>query len=186
MTTVHPDVLERLGLPVRPSNPVMRFQTANGERQDSVTVLEKVWMAGLGVEGVSVASCTSCATEGSVGLLGLNVSGQFQVTLDPARRVIVLVPNTATPDRQIDVSPWLELEGHFRSWGDGRVDLDVTLENTAERAIQDVNLAIACGDDEFTSGMSSIPSGESRRERVGLPRFSDCSDGRISLASARW
>ena len=117
MTTVHPDVLRRLGVSNGPSNPVMRFQTANGERRDSVALLDTVWMAGLGVDGVSVASCESCATEGSVGLLGLNVSGQFQVTLDPARRVIVLIPNSATPDRQIDVSPWLELEGTFRELG---------------------------------------------------------------------
>ena len=186
MTTVHPEVLERLGVPNTPSNPVMRFQTANGERRDAVALLETVWMAGLGVEGVSVASCVSCATEGSVGLLGLNVSGQFQVTLDPSRRVIVLVPNSATPDRQIDVSPWLELEGTFRSWGDGRMDLDVELENTAQRPIQDVQLAISCSGEEFSASMGAIEAGGVQRERVGLPRFSDCEDGRISLASARW
>jgi hypothetical protein len=118
--------------------------------------------------------------------LGLNVSGQFQVTLDPARRVIVLVPNTATPDRQIDVSPWVDLDGHFRSWGDGRVDLDVRLGNRSERLIQDLRLAIHCADEEFVASISSIAPGETERERVALPRFSDCQEGRISLASARW
>lgn len=186
LTTVHPDVLRRLGAEPTASNPIMRFQTANGERKDSVSLLDRVWMSGLGVEGVSVASCTRCATGGTVGLLGLNVSGQFQVTLDPARRVIILVPNNAVPDRQIDVSPWVDLDGNFRSWADGRIDLDIHAENQSERAIQELRLSIQCGGQEFGASLGGILPHSTREERIALPRFTDCSDGQISLASARW
>lgn len=186
LTTVHPDVLRRLGVEPTASNPIMRFQTANGERKDAVTLLHRVWMSGLGVEGVSVAACTTCATEGTVGLLGLNVSGQFQVTLDPTRRVIILVPNQAVPDRQIDVSPWVELDGNFRSWADGRIDLDIYAENQSERAIQELRLSIQCSGQEFGASLGGILPKSDRTERIALPRFTDCSDSQISLASARW
>jgi hypothetical protein len=186
LTTVHPDVLERLGVLPDSSNPVMRFQTANGERKDSVALLDGVWMAGLGVEGVSVASCISCATDGTSGLLGLNVSGQFQVTLDPAKRVIILVPNSMPPDRQIDVSPWVDLDGRFRSWADGRIDLDVRVENESERLIHEVRLSIQCGSEEFGATLGGIPPKGSIQDRIALPRFTECDNGQISLASARW
>jgi hypothetical protein len=186
LTTVHPDVLRRLGALPDSSNPVMSFQTANGTRKDSVALLNRVWMAGLGVEGVSVASCVQCATDGTVGLLGLNVSGQFQVTLDPSRRVIILVPNEAVPDRQIDVSPWVDLDGNFRSWADGRIDLDVQVENESDRAIQELRLSVQCGDEEFGADLGGILPKSGRSERIALPRFTDCVDGQISLASARW
>jgi len=186
LTTVHPDVLKRLGVHPDGDSPIMRFQTANGERKDAVALLDRVWMAGLGVEGVSVAACSACATEGTSGLLGLNVSGQFQVTLDPERRVIVLVPNTMDPDRQIDVSPWVDLDGRFRSWADGRIDLDVLLENESDRPIHEIRLAIHCGSEEFGATVGAIPANETLRDRVALPRFTDCDEGQISIASARW
>jgi hypothetical protein len=108
------------------------------------------------------------------------------VTLDPARRVIILVPNQAVPDRHIDVSPWVDLDGNFRSWADGRIDLDIQVENESERPIQELRLSIQCGDDEFGANLGGVLPNSGRSDRIALPRFTDCIDGQISLASARW
>ena len=186
MTTVHPDVLKRMGVRIGNDNPVLEFLTANGRRQDAVTLLDRVWLAGMPVDGITVAACEDCASKDTVGLLGLNVTGQFQVTLDSKRQVIALVPHETASDRQIDVSPWVDLRGVFEKRPSGRVALNLTVDNRSHRAIESVQVGVQCGDSEMQTLIEQIDAGESGEKKLSLPNGSDCSEGRIEMKSAIW
>ena len=186
MTTVHPDVLKRMGVRIGRDNPVLDFLTANGRRRDAVTLLDRVWLAGMPVDGVTVAACEDCASKDTVGLLGLNVTGQFQVTLDSKRQVIALVPHETASDRQIDVSPWVELRGVFEKRPSGRLALNLAAENRSHRAIESVQVGVECGASEMQTQIEDIGAGETGEKMLSLPHGTECSEGRIELKSAIW
>ena len=186
LTTLSPSVLEEIGIRATPEAPILEFLTANGRREDPVVLVERIWLAGLPVEGVTVAACEACATSGTSGLLGLNVSGLFQVTLDPQRMEIGLEPRLDEPDRQTDISPWLKLGGTFHSWSDGRLEIDIHAENLSTRDIRGLELDIHCDDHVFQTILGNLNAGEERQKRVGLPWGSQCEVGGVAVGTAYW
>ena len=71
--------MKRLGVGVPPGSPTASFQTANGMMEAPLVLVPKLWLGDTPIENVTVAVCEACAQNGSAGLLGLTVTGQFQV-----------------------------------------------------------------------------------------------------------
>ena len=114
------------------------------------------------------------------------MTGQFQVTLDSKRQVIALVPHETASDRQIDVSPWVELRGVFEKRPSGRLALNLAAENRSHRAIESVQVGVECGASEMQTQIEDIGAGETGEKMLSLPHGTECSEGRIELKSAIW
>jgi hypothetical protein len=185
-TTLDRAALERLELEVPASAPIAVLRTANGEIEAPLVLADAVWLGDALVEWVTVAVCDPCAGDGYSGLLGLNVSGQFQVAIDHSEREIVLRPRAGREARRVDVIQWLKLHSRMRHWSDGRVEVEVSGRNLARIGIREAAAHIACGEERFEVRMGQIPAGDSSTARMSLPLDTRCSDYTVKLASAEW
>ncbi|MCB9746164.1 MAG: retropepsin-like domain-containing protein [Alphaproteobacteria bacterium] len=185
-TTLSEDALRSLGARVSRDAPEITMRTANGERSSRLVLLDRVWLGGFEVEGVTVAVCDECADEDSAGLLGLNVTGRFTVTVDPSRRELVLKPRGDAADRKLDIGQWLKVSGTATAWSDGRVVVELAVDNEAPREVAEVVVGVHCQGESFKSTILDIAPGGTGEERVSLPRGTDCSEYRISVESASW
>ncbi len=187
-TTLDRATLEVLDLEIPSDAPEVTLHTANGERTAKLVLVDKVWLGGFPVGGVTVAVCEACASTdtGVSGLLGNNVSGQFTVTLDPDRQEMVLEPRSVDAERHLDVSPWLDIQAKATAWPDGRVEVEVTVANDSSRLVEEAEVGIRCSDDSFTASLTRIYPDDLRRTRVSLPRGTHCETYRVTLDGARW
>lgn len=183
-TSVDSDTLRALGVRVPRDAPEVTVRTANGERVTKLVLLDTVWLGGFGVEGVTVGICDACAHDDQVGLLGLNVSGRFLVTVDQQTKELRLRPRE-NPDRTADVKYWVHPAARATAWPDGRVDVEVTLENHSPRTVRDGVVRIGC-DDGYDVQIPDIPPGETGESRVNLPPGADCEGYTVELMSAGW
>ena len=78
LTTLDRTTLRKIGVSVPRDAPTMQVHTAAGPRETQLVMVERVWVGGFEVEGVSIAVCDACANGDAVGLLGLNVSERFR------------------------------------------------------------------------------------------------------------
>lgn len=186
VTTMNAATLARLNIPVPDDAPRLELRTANGERNVQIVLVEKLWIGGLPVDGVTVGVCEECADEKTSGLLGLNVSGQFLVTVDTARKEVVFQARAGQQDRLIDVAPWLHVEATAKVFPDTRVDVEVTGENASSRVVAEATIGLQCGEDRFIATLSNIPPHGSATTLASLPRDTDCTTYRVSLDRARW
>ena len=186
VTTLSRAGLSRLGIRIPADAPEITFRTANGERTAVLVLVPQVWVGGLLVEGVTVGVCDECEDERTAGLLGLNVSGQFLVTVDTARKEVVFQARTGEQDRVVDVGPWLKVRATARIWPDERVDVDVTAENRADRTVRSAEVGILCGDERFVARLRDIVPRSTGTTSVRLPAGTDCSSYSVTLEHARW
>ncbi len=186
VTTLNRESLARIGVRVPTDAPEITLRTANGERTARLVLVPRVWVGGLPVEGVTVGVCEECADDRTMGLLGLNVSSQFLVTVDTARKEVVFQSRDGSGDRLIDVSSWLRVSARATIFPDTRVEVEVTGDNAAPRAIAEAVVGVACGDDRFVARLTNVPPEGSATTTVNLPRGTDCTEYRVTLDSARW
>lgn len=185
LTTLDRTTLAGLGVEVRTDAPEVTVRTAAGDRRTRLALLDRVWIGGMEVEGVTVSVCDACADEDTVGLLGLNVSGRFRVTVDTARHELVLEPRTDEPDRSIDVAPWLDIEATATRWRDGRIEVEVRAVNHSSRTIQEAQVGIRC-DDTWVAELRNIPPRGRATSLVALPVGADCDGYTVGLERALW
>ncbi len=183
-TSVDRATLDALGIDVPDDAPTVTVRTANGERTTPLVLVERVWLGGMAIDGVTVGVCDACAHDDEVGLLGLNVSGRFLVTVDQEAQEIHLQPRTST-DRTADVRYWVEPAARATRWDDGRIEVEALLANNADRTVHDAVVRIDCGA-PFTARFPPVGPGEEASVRVGLPDGTDCTGYTIALESARW
>jgi hypothetical protein len=185
-TTLDRATLGRLGVSVPADAPTLRFQTAGGERESPLVLLPRIWVGGFAVEGVTVGVCEDCANDDSVGLLGLNVSRRFLVTVDQARQELILEPRTEVTDSTSDIQPWVSLEATATRFPDGRVEVAVDLANEGPRDLLGAEVLVAC-DQSWTVRMGPVPAGEGAAATVSLGLGATCADGyTVSLSRAAW
>lgn len=183
-TTVTPEALARIDVPIPADAPRVTLNTAGGEIHAPLVLLDAVWMGDQPTEWVTVAACPSCTAPGRAGLLGLNVSSQFRVEIDYDRKRIQLDPNPG--DRRNDVRPWLELRARGVHHGSERLEFDVTVENRAPRAIEAATVEIDCGEAGFAVEVGHVPAKGERSTGLSLPGSTRCDSFRLDLISARW
>ena len=185
LTTLTTDDLADIGVHVTADAPTVTMHTAAGDRTARLVLLDQMWIGGFGVGGVTVSVCDACADDKASGLLGLNVSGQFLVTLDTVRHELVLQPRTGRPDRTLDVQPWVDISGNAMQWPDGRSEVEVSVVNNADRKIDELIVHVAC-DRTFETRLVNVPPNGEASTLVSLPRDASCERYTLSLESASW
>jgi hypothetical protein len=187
LTTLDRGALRSLGVEVPSDAPTANFQTANGEVESPLVLLDRIWLSrDQAVEGITVAVCDDCTRGGSAGLLGLNVTGLFLTTVDHELQSITLEQRSKRPDRRLDIVHWLDIKASATSWPSGRVEVDLALTNRSPRYVSEAVVEIACPDSSFAVTITSIPGGATRSTSVELPRGSGCPSYRVLLRSAYW
>ncbi|MEE2828187.1 MAG: retropepsin-like aspartic protease [Myxococcota bacterium] len=187
ITTLDRGALRSLRVEVPADAPTARFQTANGEVESPLVLLNRIWLDEThSVEGVTVAVCDNCAQQDNAGLLGLNVTGLFQTTVDPELSQVVLAERSLRPDRRLDIAHWVKIDATATAWPSGRVEVEIHLTNRSLRPIDEVVTEIECPASGFAVTVSSIPAGGTKSTKVELPRSTNCSSYRVLLRSARW
>lgn len=186
VTTLDRASLRKIGVAVPSDAPEITLRTANGERTAKLVLVPRVWVGGFLVEGVTVGICEECADDRTMGLLGLNVSSQFLVTVDTRRKEVVFKARDEAGERLIDVAPWLRVEARATIWPDTRVEVEVRGESVAPRTITEATVGITCGDERFVARLHDIPANGEAVTTVSLPRGTACEQYKVSLDSARW
>jgi|GEM_PF-803036 len=184
-TTLDRGALTALGVPIPTDAPTARFQTANGEMESPMVLVPRLWLADRPIEHVTVAVCDACAQNGSYGLLGLNVTGQFQVTVDNELAEVVLVERE-DGDRHLDVAHWLQISAVARRWPTGRVEIELTARNRAPIEVSEAVVEVECASRSFAVQLDQVPAGGSGETTVSLPRDVECGEYSVVLRSGRW
>lgn len=184
LTTLNQAALDLLGVVVPEDAPEVTLRTASGERTAKVAFIERMWLGGLEVSGITVALCEECADSRTTGLLGLNISGRFRVTVDGHRRELILQPRESI-DHAVDLSPWLSIRATAVHWSDGRIEVQVGADSLAPRPVAAVEVEINC-DETFTALLEEIPAGGSQEATVALPLGTDCTDYTVAMRTGRW
>jgi len=185
-TTLHHEVLEWLEIPLSSDAPVAHLQTANGEIEAALVLLDTVWVGGEPIEWVTAAVCRDCPIEGVQGLLGQNVTGRYQVAIDPDRRQITLEPRSFAGDRSVDIEPWLAVRSRALRWADGRSQIELGVDNRASQDVAHALFEIRCDGHHYGVSFERLPAGQQQWKRLSLPIDSECADYAATLAAARW
>ena len=183
-TTLHPDVLAELGLPVNDASPRIALQTAGGEREASLHLLDRLWLGDLPIDGVAIATCEACASDEVAGLLGLNVTGGFNLAID-ADRHEVLFTRRADASRHVDIKPFVEIGATIQQIGD-RVRARPWLRNRAGRPIPRAEVALRCRDEAWIVPLGPIAAGDRATGERRLPPHTPCARYEIALHAAEW
>lgn len=186
-STLDPATLQRLGIAVPVDAPTLRVQTAGGERETALVLLDRVWVGGFAVDGVTVGVCEPCSDQESVGLLGLNVSRNFLVTVDQARQELVVTPRpNAQADDTANIQPWVELVATATRYPDGRVEVETELFNDAPRGLASAEVTVDCGE-TWTVPVGPVGPAGSRVTTASLPLGQVCEQGyAVRLTHALW
>ncbi|MFH1467618.1 MAG: retropepsin-like aspartic protease [Pseudomonadota bacterium] len=186
-TTLTPAALRQLGIRVSSAAPTITSQTANGVTTNELAILDRVWLGGFEVAGVTVAVCEACATDADhVGLLGLNVSSRFLITLDTARRELIFEPHADQSRQHLDVRPWLFLTGKGRTWPDGHTEVTVGALNHAPRPILQATAEVRCHEERYEVVLGPIDAGGHAKESKRIPAPADCDPFTVDLARGSW
>jgi clan AA aspartic protease (TIGR02281 family) len=185
LTTLDRATLRKIGIRVPKDAPKMSVHTAAGPRETQVVLVDKVWVGGFEVEGVSIAVCDACVLDDAVGLLGLNVSERFLVTVDGAREELVLSPRAGATNRGSDVAPWVQLAAEATRWPDGRTEVIIEAENTSARWIEQLNVAIQCEETRYAE-LRGIAPGQIGHVEVSISAGTDCEAFQVTIDSAVW
>ena len=185
-TTLNREALSLLEIEVPRDAPLAILRTANGEIEAPLVLVDAVWLGDAVVEWVTVAVCEPCATDEVAGLLGLNVSGQFQVALDHDHHQIELRALDGQENRKLDVVQWLSLRSRLLRWQDGRLEVEVTGENRADVRIRQFSAQIDCPGGRFEVVFDGVQGRQTATRKRALPRGTDCSEYTLDLREATW
>ncbi len=186
LTTLSHAALEQIGVQVPSDAPRAQLTTANGVIDTPVVLLDGVQLDGLVLERVSVAACDSCAQGEVEGLLGLNITGRFDLTLRPEEREVALRALDSGANQHLDLAHWLDITSTATAWRSGRIEVEVRVVNRADVHVSEAVVEVACAGRSFAVSIDTIPGRGEERQTVGLPRGTDCATYQVMLRSARW
>lgn len=139
LTTVDRATVEALGL-VTDGAPQVTVQTAAGRVRQPLIVLDQVGVGRSQVsDGLTVAICEACRSDTAVGLLGLNFTRHFKVTLDHENGTLTLIRKPSV-DRLGDIRPFVELREIRATQRDQRVTISLVVKNSAPRMLQELEI----------------------------------------------
>ncbi len=184
-TTLPPRLLAELGIAPGANAPTLTLNTANGEKTSAVVLLDQVWLGDLPITGVAITECADCESDEVSGLLGLNVTGGFNVTIDADRRAVVFAPRMRF-NRRLDVRPFVDLEARFVRFPGGRVEVEADLSSRATRDLASSAAKVTCGEKSWTLELGALAAGEALSLRRRLPPHPRCEMYQIELDDASW
>ena len=185
-TTLDRTSLDAIGIAVGPDAPQVSLQTANGKIEADLVLVDAVWLGESPVEWVTVAVCDRCVNPPAVGLLGLNVSQRFQVSLDHDRQVISFDRRQRGDDRSLDIRYWLRIHSKATETWNGGVEIELTGFNDSRREIRSAVVDLDCSGAIFAIQLDEIPAFGEAVARVELPRNTDCRKQTLELSRAYW
>ena len=185
-TTLDYASLSAIGVRVEADAPRATLLTANGTIEAALVLVDAVWLGGAPVEWVTVAVCDSCVNPPAVGLLGLNVSKRFQVSLDHDRQSISLQHRESRDNRALDIQNWLRIRSEITENWDASVELRITVMNDSHHAIQHVTIDLHCQSARFEIGLDSIPAYGENTAELELPRGTDCREQSFEVTQGLW
>ena len=185
-TTLDYASLSEIGVRIERDAPRVTLFTANGTIEAALVLVDAIWLAGVPVEWVTVAVCDSCANHPAAGLLGLNVSQRFQVSLDHDRQSISLRRRESAENRALDIRNWLRIRSEVTENWDGSVELRLTGMNESRQDIQHVTIDLRCKSSRFEIDLESIPSYDESFTEVELPRGTDCREQSFEVTRGLW
>ena len=184
-TTLPTFVLDQMGESPGPDSPILELHTANGTRQARLSLIDSVWMGDLELKNVAVAACDECATTESMGLLGLNVAGRFNLTIDADQTMVIFAVRPQL-DQTLDIKPFVSLDGSFQRFPGGRVEVEASIDNQSGREISGVTAGVHCNDETWAVLLGPIGVEEIAREIRVLPRHEPCETYELTMQSAQW
>ncbi|MCB9665859.1 MAG: clan AA aspartic protease [Alphaproteobacteria bacterium] len=184
-TTLPSEVLARLGIFPSDRDPELTLNTANGPRTARVVLLDTVWLGDLYLDGVAITTCEDCASDDNAGLLGLNVTGGYNMTIDADRREVVFTARRSF-NRRLDVRPFADLQARFQRYPGGRVEVEVDLDNRSARPVHQAAARVTCGEAEWMVDLGAIAPRQLTQVRRRLPRHDRCPSYQIALEEAVW
>jgi hypothetical protein len=184
-TTLSTATLARLGIVAGPTNPQIELHTANGIRQSRLVLVDEVWLGNLRVPNVAIATCDACESDSASGLLGLNVSGAFNLQIDADRQEVVFHPRERF-DRRIDIKPFTVLGASFTRYPGGRVEVAVDFENNSPNPIDEAKAVVSCDSGEWQVDLGPVLAGQTNTIDKRLPSHDDCASYQIDLHEAHW
>ncbi|MFT5442888.1 MAG: hypothetical protein ACI8W3_001932 [Myxococcota bacterium] len=186
LTTMSEDSLGLLGITIKDDAPVVKLRTASGELEARLVLVDAIWLKGEVVRWVTVAVCEFCANGSADGLLGLNVSSHFRVSIDHESEEIELQPRAGRRNRKLDIQPWLELSSVLRRWDDGRLELTIDIKNRARRGLRSTVIEVSCLNESFTVRLDPIPAHGAISQPAALPWGSECERFEVHPIAAAW
>lgn len=142
VTTINEATLHALGQAVGPQDPSVESHTANGKVNRTLTVIEGAGLGGAEVlDGLAVALCDPCASGEVVGLLGLNFSRHFAVTVDHEAGLLLLKPKQKPVSRLYDIRHFVELADARGLWRGPLFSVKLVVRNRSARALHNVRVA---------------------------------------------
>lgn len=183
LTTLDADSMRQAGLSIARGAPVITTQTAAGPQRSRVTLIDAVAIGGHSVPYVTISQCAPCSDDQARGLLGMNVSGRFLITIDTIHQELTLRPREGGQTK--DVEAWLELSSAATAWPDGRIDVTLTVKNRAPRRVSRAVMSVICGE-TFEGTLLDIGPGQRSETTLSLPAGTDCSEYTVALEEAGW
>lgn len=183
-TTLPQSLLDELGVEKRANDPVISLHTANGEREARIALLDTLWLGDLPMEGVAIATCDVCASDDNFGLLGLNVTGGYNLNIDADRKEVVFT-RRADYSRHLDVKPFVDV-GATITRLPGQVTVAARLENKAPRAVSSAKVSIHCREQTWLVDLPPAKAGEMVENEERLPSHEPCDRYQVGLHSAEW
>lgn len=191
LTTVDTATLRRLGLAVGPGDPVVESHTAAGTVRRQLTVIDGADLGGATVDnGLAVAVCDPCARGDVVGLLGLNFSRHFLVTVDHEGGALVLKPRAPAVGKLHDIRHFVELEHAKGLWRGPLLKVTLVVKNRSARGLRRVKVAaiVTSGkkSGQITRTVEKVPArGQVSVSMSGFPKVKG-SQFLVKLLSAEW
>ena len=186
LTTLDRDSLRAIGVAIPPDAPRVTLQTAGGLIEADLVLVDAIWLGSEGVEWITVAVCDTCASPPSAGLLGLNVSQRFQVSINHDRQAIALRRRHGADDRSLDIRNWIQIRSEAQEAWNGRVDVELTVFNSSRQEIESAVVHLECTGAGFAIQVDAIPPHGEASTHAELPRGTDCRQQEIELSRANW
>jgi hypothetical protein len=191
-TTLTPAAAARAGVSPPQDAPTEVVATANGRTRVEFGIIDALTLDGRTHGDVTYGVCEACRFGGYkgkmiAGLLGLNITSRYEVTIDSTEGQIRLEPSEAFGDRHRDIEPWVSIDGIEGIWpsrgGEQDRTVDFTVRNRSGEYLEDLELAIRClgkhvaGSERYVTTLSlgpnatkktsaRVPEGTCRRPRV--------------------
>jgi hypothetical protein len=191
-STLNASALASLGIEVPADAPVKRMQTAGGEAEGRIVLVDAVTVGAQRREGVAFWVCEPCAVGDAVGLMGLNVWQGYLLTIDPVDQTVFLQPREGQTSRNLDVEPYLDIRAISSRVGDGELVVDLELGNRAARPVRQAVVLVTAMDERgrevgaFTVDAGEVPAGATQTTTGSMPQALKVESVRLELLDAWW
>jgi clan AA aspartic protease (TIGR02281 family) len=184
-TTLPLALLSDLGIAPREDSPTLTLHTANGERQAQLVLLDAAWLGDLQLSNVAIAVCDACGSDDVAGLLGLNITGGFNLNIDADREEVVFTRRPAF-GRHLDVRPFLDVKASFVRFAGGRIEAKLEVHNLADREVKEAQVQVTCDRESFQLPTGPLAPSEEKVVLRRLPSHPPCSAYQVSVTDAEW